>query len=264
MRERGWKGVDLAEAAEVTPTSVSRYLAGKAEPRAAELLRLAKALGTSMEFLLSGEDRPNKPPRLKDTEESVPYVAKKRPTVPIPDPADLDAAITALEANLGALRRFRASFDEVPKVIAFPGDKGVKTELPFYGWAAAGRPSDTDFHSDETMTVPGDYGRKPHYLLRVRGRSMEPDFPDGSYVVVRALAPGEYAKKGDVVITADSDGVAMKRLEYRKDGQKGDVPRKPTPHLVSINPDFPDVVPVSDCPIQGVVVECFPADVFDL
>jgi transcriptional regulator with XRE-family HTH domain len=54
MQARGWKGVDLAAAAEVTPTSVSRYLSGKAEPRSAELLRLARALGTSMEWLLEG------------------------------------------------------------------------------------------------------------------------------------------------------------------------------------------------------------------
>lgn len=55
MKSRGWKGVDLASASDVTPTSVSRYLGGKAEPRAAELYRLAKALDVSMEWLLTGE-----------------------------------------------------------------------------------------------------------------------------------------------------------------------------------------------------------------
>lgn len=263
MSARGWRGVDLAGAADVTPAAVSRYLNGRL-PGSDELYRLAKALETSMEFLFSGERLPTATG--SDSEDVVAYRA--RPTPLLPDPGDLDQVIRELEGNLDLLRRFRASFDADPapgkKVVPFKPAPGPRAELPFYGWVAAGKPSDVDFHSGECMTVPGDYGRRPHYLLRVRGRSMEPDYPEGSYVVVRALAPGEYATKGDIVIANDANGPAMKRLEYRKDGRKGDTPRKPTPHLVSINPDFGEVVPVSDCPIQGIVVECLEADFFDV
>lgn len=179
----------------------------------------------------------------------------------LPAPSDLDRMIRELENNLALLRRFRATFEDGPKVLPFrePAEASNSTELPFYGWVAAGKPADVDYYRDETMSVPGDFRRRPHYLLRVRGRSMEPDYPEGSYVVVRALEPGEYAKKGDIVIANDANGPAMKRLEYRKDGKKGDTPRKPTPHLVSINPDFGEVIPVSDCPIQGIVVDSFAA-----
>lgn len=252
---------DLAKRAGVTEASISRYLSGKAEPRSAELLRLADALGTSMEFLLTGVDRVAA--SAKVAESVVDYTTSPR-ALKLPDPAEIDQLIRTLEANLRALQRFRSSFEEAEKVVAFPDQTEIRTELPFYGWVAAGKPADVDFHTDESRSVPGDYQRKPHYLLRVRGRSMEPDYPEGSYVVVRALQAGEFPKKGDVVIANDPNGPAMKRLEYRKAGAKSDVPRKPTPHLVSINPEFGEVIPISDCPIQGVVVESLPASLFDV
>ena len=56
----GLTRAELANAADVTEASISRYVNDKQEPRAAELHRLALALGVSMEFLLTGtkgEDR---------------------------------------------------------------------------------------------------------------------------------------------------------------------------------------------------------------
>jgi len=91
---------------------------------------------------------------------------------------------------------------------------------------------------------------------------MEPDFPDGSYVVCRALDSGEYAKKGDIVVINDAGTAALKRLEYRKTGKAGDQPRRPTAHLVSINPEYGEVIPLDDTPIRGVVADTYPADFF--
>ena len=53
MKISGLNGADLAVKAGVTPTAISRYRQGRI-PAAEELLRLAQALGVSMEWLLAG------------------------------------------------------------------------------------------------------------------------------------------------------------------------------------------------------------------
>jgi transcriptional regulator with XRE-family HTH domain len=45
---------ELATRSDVSQGAISRYLNGKASPKAEELLRISQALGVSMEFLLTG------------------------------------------------------------------------------------------------------------------------------------------------------------------------------------------------------------------
>jgi SOS-response transcriptional repressor LexA len=106
---------------------------------------------------------------------------------------------------------------------------------------------------DETIAVPETWP-SDHFALRVNGRSMKPDYADGSSIICRRLKPGEYARTGDDVIARDASDTHCKRRVYTKDGKKGDAPRKALPRLVSLNPHFPEVVPVADCPIIAVVV----------
>ncbi len=131
-------------------------------------------------------------------------------------------------------------------------------ELPFYGTAAAGLPGGPLDVDDGTITAPpsivGKLDPASLYVLRVNGQSMEPDYPDGSHIVCRKLKDGEFAKKGNDVISCDASGAYFKRLEYQKTGTKGEGPRKAVPHLVSLHPDFPEVIPASDSPIVAVVV----------
>lgn len=46
---------DLAAKSDVSQGAISRYLNGKASPKAEELLRISRALGVSMELLLTGQ-----------------------------------------------------------------------------------------------------------------------------------------------------------------------------------------------------------------
>ncbi len=50
-----WKQSDLAARAELQPSAISQYLNGSRTPGAWEIYRLAKALGTTVEYLLTGE-----------------------------------------------------------------------------------------------------------------------------------------------------------------------------------------------------------------
>jgi SOS-response transcriptional repressor LexA len=130
----------------------------------------------------------------------------------------------------------------------------ARIELPFFGVVAAGTPCGAlDELSGDTMPVIGDHP-KNSFLVRVSGDSMTPDYDDGDILVCRPLKVGEYAKKNDDVIACDPTGAFLKRLTYTKEGVKGDAPRKATPRLTSINPAYPDVTPVTDCPVRAIVI----------
>ena len=161
-----------------------------------------------------------------------------------------DAAAKALAVKSG----ISAPLAALPDALSTPEPLNV-TPMPFYGLVAAGTPAGAiDDMLDETAHVPGRWPAVGHFALRVSGRSMEPDYPDGSTIVCRKLKPGEYPSKGMDVIAFDRSGAYFKRLAYSKSGPKGTSPRKPVPHLVSINPAFPEVVPAADCPVTAIVV----------
>jgi len=140
-------------------------------------------------------------------------------------------------------------------VTAHPSAREKLVSLPFFGLVAAGQPGGPIDVPEGEHEVPGGYDPATHYVLRVNGDSMAPEYPDKTLLLCRKLRDGEFAKKGDDVIACDASGCYFKRLEYRKDGPKGDVPRKARPHLVSLNPDFDEVVPVADSPIVAVVIK---------
>jgi SOS-response transcriptional repressor LexA len=173
-----------------------------------------------------------------------------------------DWAVSAIRAAYEAELRLKApGVFHVSEPVPFPDPARLPhnvIEIPLYGSVAAGIPSGPLDVSDGTHSVPRDLIGKSKpadlYVLRINGESMEPEYRDGHFILCRRLRDGEYAKKGQDVIASDASGAYFKRLEYRKEGKKGDTPRKALPKLVSINPDYPEVVPVADCPIVAVVV----------
>lgn len=56
IESHGWKQKDVAELAAVKTSAISNYLAGERMPGAEQLYRLSRALGVSMEYLLTGEE----------------------------------------------------------------------------------------------------------------------------------------------------------------------------------------------------------------
>lgn len=281
MSKHGYSQSELARLVKTRQSTIQGWLAG-AVPRRRTLQDIAHLFNVSEVWLETGIDsatvkhEPSRHiPSPRPTSSSAPvmhletnddYKALVETFIGEADDEDLLKIVDAMGRRM--VTGDRAAVDQARVLIDMihahrPDVFNPRTELPFYGAVAAGKPSDVDYHSGETMTVPGSFRRRPHYILRVRGRSMEPNYPDGSYVVVRALEPGEYARKGDVVIAHDGDGPCIKLLEYRVSGPKSDIPRKPTPHLVSINPDYPEIIPIHDTPVQGIVVDQYDAEFFD-
>jgi SOS-response transcriptional repressor LexA len=175
------------------------------------------------------------------------------------------AEILRLCLEIG-LEDLRACKYDLPKLVAdtakalrvYSPEKEEETirgivDLPFYGLVAAGQPAAPMDTQDGTYPVQGSYDPVSHFVLRVNGRSMEPDYPDGSHIVCRNLK-GEPAKKNQDVIACDSNGSYFKKLVYSKDKWQGEHPRKSVPRLVSINLAYDEVIPLADCPIMAVVV----------
>lgn len=162
--------------------------------------------------------------------------------------ASIEDRLDEIEAKLDELASaIRLLVGRVSGPVADVAPITCRTQLPYLGLVAAGKAADVDYWSDETLPVHRDYGPEHHYLLRVHGRSMEPDYPDGCLIVVRAIAPGEVPPIPSVVVANDGTGPTVKRLEIDNAGRY---------RLQSINPEFGEVVPVpGSCPIQGLVVD---------
>ena len=88
--------------------------------------------------------------------------------------------------------------------------------LPFFGYIAAGAPIEV-VEQQETMEVPATLvGRKPCYILQVKGNSMiEDHILNGDFIVVERC---ETADDGEVVVALiNKESATLKRLYREKD-----------------------------------------------
>jgi len=88
--------------------------------------------------------------------------------------------------------------------------------LPFYGYIAAGAPIEV-VEQRETMEVPAALtGRKPCYILQVKGNSMiEDHILNGDFIVVEKC---ETADDGEVVVALiNRESATLKRLYREKE-----------------------------------------------
>jgi repressor LexA len=86
--------------------------------------------------------------------------------------------------------------------------------IPFLGTIAAGRPIEA-VPQPETLQVPDELlGRKPCYVLKVRGDSMiEEGILDGDYVVIEQR---DSANNGEIVVAlVRNEEVTLKRIEQK-------------------------------------------------
>jgi repressor LexA len=87
--------------------------------------------------------------------------------------------------------------------------------IPFLGTIAAGRPIEA-VPQPEYLQVPDELlGRKPCYVLKVRGDSMiEAGILDGDYVVIEQR---DAARNGEIVVAlVRNEEVTLKRIEQKR------------------------------------------------
>ena len=107
----------------------------------------------------------------------------------------------------------------------------MQLTLPLVGRVAAGSPILAQEHIDQTYVVEATlFARKPDYLLRVRGMSMQGvGIVDGDLLAVQKA---KEAKHGQIVVARLGDDVTVKRLHRGPHGIK----------LLPENPDFQPIV----------------------
>ena len=107
----------------------------------------------------------------------------------------------------------------------------MQLTLPLIGRVAAGSPILAQEHVDRTYSVePSLFARKPDFLLRVRGMSMQgAGIMDGDLLAVQKASE---AKNGQIIVARLGDEVTVKRLHRTRHGIQ----------LLPENPDFQPIV----------------------
>lgn len=228
---------DLTTVLGFSRSSLFAYRRGKARITAKAWVKLAEAERKAGITVLAQQQQQVDAEQHPDDDDLIDRLARIEEL-----PSQIGEVSSKLDTVVSALNRLLERL--APDPIPFPESRH---DLPFLGLVAAGEPCDVDYFSGETVTVDRDYGRD-HCVYRINGRSMEPDYPQGSLIVVRFLPPGVAPPPSSVVVANDGSGPTCKRFETDEYGRH---------RLVSINPEFAEVIPVrGSTPIQGVVVDC--------
>jgi len=157
-----------------------------------------------------------------------------------------------IELVSGTSRGIRLRSDAVRSINAARGTQFslpipglTQLALPLIGRVAAGSPILAQEHIQQTWCVESNlFERKPDYLLKVRGMSMQGvGIMDGDLLAVQQTRE---ARNGQIVVARLGDEVTVKRLRR-------------TAHAIELlpeNPDFPVIVvqPGEPFEIEGLAV----------
>jgi len=159
------------------------------------------------------------------------------------------ASQTAAMSHLRVLER-KGVIQRLPgkaRAVVFPEDldRGEILDVPVYGQIAAGMGQDADPHPEGSLALDAEAfglsGRNKTFALRVRGDSMiDAHICNGDTVILEVREP----RRGDIVAALIDGETTLKRYVI-KDGQ---------PYLHAENEDFPDLIPVRELVVQGVMV----------
>lgn len=159
------------------------------------------------------------------------------------------ASQTAAMSHLRALEKKGAIIRKANKAcgIGFPEDMEREeiVDIPIYGSIAAGMAQDVDSEKDGCLSIDvsslGVSGNARTFALKVRGESMiDAHICDGDTVILEFKEP----RRGDVVAALIDGETTLKRYVV-EDGK---------PFLRAENEEFPDLIPVRELVIQGVLV----------
>lgn len=180
--------------------------------------------------------------------------SERRVTGVMPSTRDIQkhfgfASQTAAVSHLRALEKKGVIVRQRGKAraVAFPEDleREEIVDIPLFGSIAAGMAESVDAAPDSVLSVDAGtlgLGRSAEtFALKVRGESMiDAHIMDGDYVILEKKEP----KHEDVVAALIDGETTLKRFIQKGRGA----------YLQAENEDFPDLVPVEELSVQGVMV----------
>jgi repressor LexA len=159
--------------------------------------------------------------------------------------ASQTAAVSHLRAlvNKGVIKKLAGK----ARALVFPEELAREEilDIPIYGQIPAGMPSDAEPESEGCISVDISTLGLPRnaktFALRVRGDSMiDAHILSGDIVIMEIREP----RDGDVVAALIDGETTLKRL----------ILKKGRPFLKAENEDYPDLTPVQELSVQGVMV----------
>jgi repressor LexA len=159
------------------------------------------------------------------------------------------ASQTAAMSHLRALERKGAikRVPNIPRAVIFPEtmDREEIVDIPVYGEIAAGMAQDAEPEKDGCLSIDvaslGLSRKAKTFALKVRGESMiDAHICDGDTVILEMREP----RKGDIVAALIDGETTLKRY----------VMNRGKPYLQAENEDFPDLIPMRELIVQGVMV----------
>lgn len=159
------------------------------------------------------------------------------------------ASQTAAMSHLRALEK-KGVIQRLPgkaRAVIFPEDldRAEICDIPIYGSIAAGFAEGSEQEQEGCLSIDvaslGVARKKDTFALRVRGESMiDAHICDGDTVVLERREP----RNGDIVAALIDGETTLKRYI----SLKGKI------YLHAENSDFPDLIPVAELIVQGVMV----------
>lgn len=126
----------------------------------------------------------------------------------------LQKQIMALETK-GVLRRATERAARGLQVVAGQEFKG-QVRLPVLGQVRAGLPVEAMENVEDHVVVDRALAKSAHFVLRVKGDSMEPDMQEGDLALIERVS---HAASGETVIAHVGDGEATVKLLRRRGGE---------------------------------------------
>ena len=159
------------------------------------------------------------------------------------------ASQTAAMSHLRALEK-KGVIQRLPgkaRAVIFPEDldRAEICDIPIYGRIAAGFAEGTEQEQDGCLSIDvtslGVSRKRETFALIVRGDSMiDAHICDGDTVVLEKREP----RNNDIVAALIDGETTLKRY----------ISTKGKPYLQAENPNFPDLLPLGELTIQGVLV----------
>lgn len=226
---------DLASQLDLKPRTYQSYESEEREPNIATINKLADFYGVSTDFLLGRES----PPPMTFEQ----LLADKK------DMSELEKRFILVYIRLD--KKHRDAFVKALEDAAYKEEPLSDREYVYYpvmpNLASAGLGYELEeSEAEEHCFVKPEDDINGDFAVRITGDSMEPDYPDGCYVLVRRYDDGEYPDINDVAL--------FRVLTYDDTDAEGFIKVwKGDNILHSINPAYKDIQPPTVIPVGEVV-----------